>query len=98
MPKNNLQGTLDLLILQAMYAIPGVKNDGTVDALPFSGENHGGFISAGVPGLSGWDNRSVAEIDVIGGDYLQTMRVHLMTAVGFAKMKRTTQVKSPLLM
>src|SRR5215472_11028232 len=31
-------------ILDGVRAIPGVEKAGTVDALPFSGENHGGFV------------------------------------------------------
>ena len=59
-------------ILDAVRALPGVESAGTVDALPFSGENHGGFIS---------NNDALtltAEIDVIGGDYLQTMGIRLL--------------------
>jgi predicted permease len=58
-------------ILDAARALPGVDSAGTVDALPFSGENHGGFVSAGGAAM-------VAEIDVIGGDYLQAMGVRLV--------------------
>ena len=32
-------------ILDSVRALPGVESAGTVDALPFSGENHGGFVS-----------------------------------------------------
>jgi putative ABC transport system permease protein len=56
-------------ILDAVRGLPGVESAGTVDALPFSGENHGGFVSGdhGAP--------LTAEVDVIGGDYLQTMGI-----------------------
>ncbi len=57
--------------LEAVRAIPGVESAGTVDALPFSGENHGGFIDLGSKG------QLVSEIDVVGGDYLQTLGVRL---------------------
>ena len=62
-------------ILDAVRALPGVQSAGTVDALPFSGENHGGFVSdsEGGAGLA-----LTAEIDVIGGAYLQTMGLHLV--------------------
>jgi putative ABC transport system permease protein len=62
-------------MLDAVRALPGVESAGTVDALPFSGENHGGFVSAregsSAPPL-------MAEIDVTGGDYLQAMGVRLL--------------------
>jgi len=58
--------------LDAVRAIPGVAKAGTVDALPFSGENHGGFIS--VNRVAG---RFIAEIDIVGGDYLQTLGLHI---------------------
>jgi putative ABC transport system permease protein len=59
-------------ILDAVRALPGVDSAGTADALPFSGENHGGFVSDGKAApLS-------SEIDVIGGDYLQAMGIRLM--------------------
>ena len=59
-------------ILDSVQALPGVESAGTVDALPFSGENHGGFVS-------GERNAPLtAEVDVAGGEYLQTMGVHLL--------------------
>ena len=61
-------------ILNAVRALPGVDSAGTVDALPFSGENHGGFVTGG--GLS--SPTVLAEIDITGGDYLQTMGVRLL--------------------
>jgi len=57
-------------MLDAVRAIPGVQSAGTVDALPFSGENHGGFVHSGGPQV-------VAEINVTGGDYLQSMGTRL---------------------
>ncbi|MCC6393093.1 MAG: ABC transporter permease [Bryobacterales bacterium] len=62
-------------ILDAVRAVPGVENAGTVDALPFSGENHGGTVSGGAISA---DNPLTAEIDVAGGDYLRTMGVRLL--------------------
>ena len=62
-------------ILNAVRAIPGVKSAGTVDALPFSGENHGGFVSSGEPSAA---RPLTAEIDIAGGDYLQSMGVRLI--------------------
>ncbi len=62
-----LRGLFYHRILDAVRALPGVESAGTADALPFSGENHGGVVS----GLS-------AEIDVIGGEYLQAMGIRLL--------------------
>jgi putative ABC transport system permease protein len=62
-------------ILDAVRALPGVQSAGTVDALPFSGENHGGFVSTSDASTI---HQLVAEIDVAGGQYLQTMGVHLV--------------------
>jgi predicted permease len=69
--------------LEAVRAIPGVKSAGTVDALPFSGENHGGFISTNSADTLNPNNRFIAEIDVIGGDYLQTLGVRLIAGRWF---------------
>jgi hypothetical protein len=43
--------------------------------LPFSGENHGGFVSRGGNSAA---QPVTAEIDITGGDYLQTMGIHLL--------------------
>jgi len=61
-------------ILDAVRALPGAESAGTVDALPFSGENHGGLVSNSQASAA----RLTAEIDVIGGEYLQTMGIHLV--------------------
>lgn len=62
-------------ILNSVRALPGVASAGTVDALPFSGENNGGIVSRG----EGPDATPlVSEIDVAGGEYLQTMGIRLM--------------------
>jgi len=71
-PNPEQRGLFYRRILDAVRALPGVESAGTVDALPFSGENHGGFVS------SGRDNQLTAEIDVVGGDYLRTMGVQLL--------------------
>ena len=62
-------------ILNAVRALPGVKSAGTVDALPFSGENHGGFVSSSEASAA---RPLTAEIDIAGGDYLQSMGVRLI--------------------
>ena len=62
-------------ILDAVRALPGVESAGTVDALPFSGENHGGLVSSSESSAA---QQLTAEIDVTGGEYLQTMGIHLI--------------------
>jgi putative ABC transport system permease protein len=69
--------------LDAVRAIPGVESAGTVDALPFSGENHGGFISTSPAPATNPSSRSIAEIDIVGGQYLQTLGLHLVTGRWF---------------
>ncbi len=69
--------------LEAVRAIPGVTNAGTVDALPFSGENHGGSISANQAAPTDAKNQSIAEIDAAGGEYLQTLGVRLVAGRWF---------------
>jgi predicted permease len=63
--------------LEAARAIPGVVSAGTVDALPFSGENHGGFVTTRAADVAGRKWQLVAEVDVAGGDYLQAMGARL---------------------
>ncbi len=70
-PQPAQRGLFFRRVLNSVRALPGVESTGTVDALPFSGENHGGFVSAGTNSLT-------AEVDVVGGEYLQTMGVHLV--------------------
>jgi hypothetical protein len=60
-------------ILDSVRAIPGVEAAGAVDALPFSGENHGAPISAGDP-----DKEQAAEVDRISPDYLRVLGVRLL--------------------
>jgi predicted permease len=63
-------GLLFRRILDAVRVLPGVESAGTIDALPFSGENHGGLISGG-------ELQTAAEVDVVSAGYLQTMGVRL---------------------
>jgi putative ABC transport system permease protein len=63
--------------LDAVRALPGVERAGAVDALPFSGENHGGFVTATPAGVTDPNARLVAEVDIVGGDYLAAMGVRL---------------------
>jgi predicted permease len=64
--------------LDAIGGIPGVESAGTVDALPFSGENHGGLITNDPAGVMRPDSQIVGEVDLVSSDYLQTMGVHLL--------------------
>jgi putative ABC transport system permease protein len=69
-------------IFDAVRVLPGVESAGTVDALPFSGENHGGFVSSrGASDL----HAVTSEIDVIGGEYLQAMGVPLLAGRWFGE-------------
>jgi len=69
--------------VEAVRAIPGVTSVGTVDALPFSGENHGGSISASRAFPTDAKNQSIAEINVVGADYLCTLGVRLASGRWF---------------
>jgi len=60
-------------LVEAARSIPGVDSAGTTDALPFSGENHGGLVYAGQT-----SGKLTAEIDTIGAEYLQTMGIRLL--------------------
>jgi len=60
-------------ILTAVATMPGVERAGTVNALPFSGENDGGLI-----GRIGSTDQIAAEVDVVSAEYLQTMGVRLI--------------------
>jgi predicted permease len=62
-------------ILDAVRALPGVESAGTTDALPFSGENHGGFLSNAEGPLA---QPLTAEVNVVGGDYLRAMGIRLL--------------------
>jgi putative ABC transport system permease protein len=64
--------------LDAVRAIPGVESAGTVDALPFSGENHGGFVTVNAAEIADPTRQLVAEVDIAGGDYLQAMGARLL--------------------
>ncbi len=67
------QGVLFARILNSVRALPGVETAGTVDALPFSGENHGGTFSKDESNAE-----QAAEIDRVSADYLQVMGVRLL--------------------
>jgi hypothetical protein len=63
--------------LEATRAIPGVNSAGTVDALPFSGENDGGFVTTKAEDIANRRWQMVAEVDTVGGDYLAAMGARL---------------------
>jgi len=65
-------------ILESVLAIPGVESAGTVDALPFSGENHGGFVSTTEAAIVNPSGQEIAEVDVVSSEYLQAMGARLM--------------------
>jgi putative ABC transport system permease protein len=60
-------------ILDSVRTLPGIEQAGTVDALPFSGENTGGEIGTGDP-----NTRKIAEIDLVSADYLRALGVPLL--------------------
>lgn len=64
--------------LDAVRAIPGVESAGTVDALPFSGENHGGLLSISAGQTVRTNAQIPGEIDVVSANYLETMGVRLI--------------------
>jgi predicted permease len=72
------RGILYGKFLDAVRVLPGVESAGTVDALPFSGENHGGYVTNSETGVTELNSQIVAEVDVVSSDYLQTMGVRLV--------------------
>src|SRR6267142_1049353 len=75
-PTSEKRGLLYKRFLDAVAALPGVESAGTVDALPFSGENHGGFVSLREAPMP--SDQLLAEIDVVSTEYLQTMGTRLI--------------------
>lgn len=84
------RGTVYKRFLDSVRAIPGVRNAGVADALPFSGENHGGYISTSKSAQIAPTSRLIAEIDLIGGDYLQTLGVRLLAGRWFREEEMET--------
>jgi predicted permease len=66
-------GELYRRILDSVRTLPDVQQAGTVDALPFSGENNGGDIGTGES-----DTGRIAEIDRVSAHYLETFGVPLL--------------------
>jgi predicted permease len=79
------RGMLYQRFLDSIRRLPGVENVGTVDALPFSGENHGGFITNSEAAVMEPSDQIPAEIDVVSAEYLQTIGVTWPRGAGFAK-------------
>lgn len=69
-------------ILDVVRAAPGIESAGAIDALPFSGENHGGLIGAESSGAAKTDSLP-AEIDLVSTGYLETMGVRLIQGEWF---------------
>lgn len=78
-------GMLYRHILESVRTLPGVESVGTIDALPFSGENHGGLIGGGQAGGLEKQDQIPAEIDVVSAGYLQTMGVRLAEGRWFSE-------------
>lgn len=72
-----LRGVVYKRFLDAVRAIPGVESAGTVDALPFSGENSGGLVAGSESAVNDPNHKTFAEIDVVSPEYLQTLGVRL---------------------
>jgi hypothetical protein len=77
------RGAVYKRFLDAVGAIPGGESAGIVDALPFSGENHGGYVTTQSGAETEPNGRLVPEIDVIGGDYLRALGVRLLAGRWF---------------
>jgi predicted permease len=71
--------------LDAIRRIPRVESAGTADALPLSGENHGGFITNNADGAMQPGTQITGEIDIVSSEYLQTMGVHLLEGRWFSE-------------
>jgi len=71
------RGILYRGILNAVRTLPGILHAGTVDNLPFSGENNGAYISATEAGILLRSAQPIAETDLVSADYLAAMGVGL---------------------
>jgi len=70
-------------ILDAVRMLPGVEYAGTVDALPFSGENYGGLVTASETASLVPQQQEIAEVNRVSAGYLQTMGVRLLAGRWF---------------
>jgi predicted permease len=82
-PTPQERGAVYARFLQAVRALPGVESAGTVDALPFSGENDGGLVATDEAGINDPKKQLPAEIDTVSAGYLQTMGVPLIAGREF---------------
>jgi predicted permease len=80
--------------LEAVRAIPGVVSAGTVDALPFSGENNGGFLTTRTEDIANRRWQIAAEVDTVGGDYLAAMGARLEEGRWFHDEEKDTAIVS----
>jgi predicted permease len=71
--------------LDSIRALPGVESAGAVDALPFSGENHGGSVTGSETAVMEPHSQLTAEINVVTSEYLQTMGVRLLQGRWFSE-------------
>jgi hypothetical protein len=62
---------------------PTFPRKATIDALPFSGENHGGLIGVNDSVVSESHDRVPAEIDLVSTGYLEAMGVRLIRGEWF---------------
>ena len=72
------RGLIYRRFVDAVRALPGVESVGTVDALPFSGENHGGLIASTAAQVMQPNTQVPAEVDIVSAGYLQTLGVRLL--------------------
>ena len=65
-------------VLDGARQLPGVESAGAVDALPFSGQNHGAYAGTADRAYASHTSENVAEFDKVSANYLQTMGVQLL--------------------
>jgi putative ABC transport system permease protein len=70
-------------ILDSVRRLPGVESAGTVDVLPFSGDNNGGRLASTDADLAQPNSQPIAEVDRVSAGYLETMGVRLLEGRGF---------------
>jgi predicted permease len=78
-----LRAQLYRQILDGVRFSTGIESAGTIDALPFSGENHGGLIGVNDSVVSESQDRVPAEIDLVSTGYLEAMGVRLIRGEWF---------------
>ena len=76
-------GLLFRRILNSVRGLPGIESAGTVDALPFSGENYGGFVTAREADAGERRRQLVAEVNRVSAGYLKTLGVRLLAGRWF---------------